>query len=129
MMGVESPGTNYAFYDYFNGNYLLNLGQGYKSGAVVDTTGLYIAGAFSDEHRVFRNGSNQVVSSAVAPDVLPNQIWTVLGNNTNQTEGNNISDPSNRKYSFHFFYDGAMTSTQQDNFYTAATSFNSTLGR
>ena len=129
MMGVESPGSNYAFYDYFNGNYLLNLGKGYKSASNVGTSGLFVAGAFSDSHQMYRNGNNLIIDNATTPDTLPNQIWTVLGNNTNQSEGGNISDPSNRKYSFHFFYDGSMTSTELDNFYTAATSFNTTLSR
>ena len=129
MMGVESPGTNWAFYDYFNGTYMLNLTNSYKTAAVINSSGLYVAGAFSNTHKMYRNGSNLIINDATAPNSFPNQVWTVLGNNTNASEGSGIADCSSRSYSFHFLYDGSMSTGEIDNFYTAATSFNSTLSR
>lgn len=130
MMGAESPGDNWAFYEYFNGNYMLKLGvASYQTGTSVGTDGLFIAGAFSNTHKVYRNGSTQVLSSGTAPDNFANADFTILGNSAGASEGNPIANVSDRKYSFIFLYDGAMDSSEQDNFYTAATTFNSTLSR
>ena len=123
-IGTSDPGNNaQALYGYFNGNYLINVGGGYKSGAVSNTSGVVVGGTESSRARVWRNGVQQVDSSTSINQNTTNP-FALFGNRPGG--GSTVSDPSDREIALAFVYDGALN---QSNFSTAVTAYQTALGR
>ena len=120
---IGSDGTNAmaALYLYFNGNYLINFRDAFKTSSSTTTQGLFVAGPNGANVRLFRNGS-QIINTAQT-GILSNRKLALLGN----FNGTNASDPSTRQVAFAFVYDGQLPS--QGNFYTAVQNFQTTLNR
>lgn len=121
---IGSDGSNgfmNALYLYFNGDYLINFRDGFKSSSSTSTQGLFVTGPNGTNVRLFRNGA-QVINTAQT-GVRSNLRLALLGN----YNGTNVSDPSTRQIAFAFVYDGQLPS--QGDFYTNVQNFQTTLGR
>lgn len=123
-MGTSDPEpAATALYGQFNGNYLINMGDGYKSSAVTNTSGFVTGGRVSSVTKIYRNGSEVLSSSTGVENSATTYGMALFGN---RNGASSVADPAFRQQAFAFIYDGTPSQTDLN---TAVTDFQTTLGR